>query len=439
MELNAHPAFLAAAMPLMLFGLGGASYRQRAVCRFRPHFFFWWFVLPFFLIASWSHAAPALPLEQIYKENAPAVVLIRMVDAAGKTLSIGTGFVVASSGVIVTNHHVIKPKPGARLVVKLPNGDTYDDVWVIHDEERRDLAVLLIKAVGLPAVKLGDSDKVEVGGQVVALGHPQGLEMTFTAGIVSAIRPMPGKGYRFIQHQTPISPGSSGGPLLNVKGEVVGINTFGFEGGQNLNGAVPVNYVKAYLQEPPKMTYEQYARARGVLPAETERTWSDKQYGVSFKYPADWGFLEWTGLDRGALTRTLLFAKLGRLPFIETRSEFEPKSEVMFAVKRRNVESFVIHARGGDLVKLAKEFYESSATNMLIGAMLERKFLQDHGYAGFYQVYTMKGGSEQLWFEGKIFAQSYEYVLEGHCWRPALHSYCVRTFKEILASFTFPK
>ncbi len=194
--------------------------------------------------------------------------MIRMLDASGKRLSLGSGFVVSPSGVIVTNHHVIEPKkPGARLVVKLPNGDLYDDVWVVHDDERRDLAVLLIKAVGLPSIKLGDSDKVEVGEQVVAIGNPKGLERTFTAGIVSSVRPMPGEGYRFIQHQTPISPGSSGGPLLNMNGEVVGINTFILfyqQGTQNLNGAVPVNYIKAYLQDPPKMTYEQYARTRAI-------------------------------------------------------------------------------------------------------------------------------------------------------------------------------
>jgi branched-chain amino acid transport system substrate-binding protein len=208
--------------------------------------------------------ASALSLPQIYRQTAPAVVLIQLVDRSGNAAALGSGFVVSPSGVIVTNHHVIEPKPGLRLVVKVQSGDTYDEVWVIHDDTRRDFAVLSVKAAGLPVLGLGDSDKVEVGEQVVALGNPKGLERTYTEGIVSAIRSMPEKGYRFIQHQAPISPGSSGGPLLNTSGEVIGINTFFVQGGQNLNGAVPINYVKPYLQDAPSLTYEDYARTRGV-------------------------------------------------------------------------------------------------------------------------------------------------------------------------------
>ena len=190
--------------------------------------------------------------------------MITVVDAAGKTISYGSGFVVSPSGVIVTNDHVIRvshpelpdfylypPSNGHRLMVRLPNGNIYKDVQLIYHEDRRDFALLLIKAAGLPTVKLGDSDTVEVGEQVVAIGNPKRLLLTFTAGIVSSVRPMPGQCYHFIQHQAPISPGSSGGPLLNMKGEVVGINTFSFEakGTQNLNGAMAINYVKPYLQE----------------------------------------------------------------------------------------------------------------------------------------------------------------------------------------------
>jgi S1-C subfamily serine protease len=211
-------------------------------------------------------AQPAqVSLQQIFKQNAPAVVLIMRLDAARKPVALGSGFLISPSGVIVTNHHVIAPKSSARLLVKLANGDAFDDVWVIHDDARRDLAVISIKASGLPTAKLGDSEKVEVGDQVVAIGNPEGLSSTFTVGIVSNIRSDP-EGYRYIQHQTPISPGSSGGPLLNMKGEVVGVNSFTF-GGQNLNGAIPINYTKPYLQDPPKMTYEAYVRSQ-VVPSE---------------------------------------------------------------------------------------------------------------------------------------------------------------------------
>ncbi len=195
------------------------------------------------------------------------MVLIAQVDAAGKRTSLGSGFIVSSSGVIVTNNHVIAPDEGAvKLTIKLPRGDVYTDVRIIYTETRRDFAVLFIKATGLPTLKVGDSDLVEVGDQVVAIGNPKGLELTFTSGIVGSVRLDPSNGYRFIQHQAPISPGSSGGPLLNLKGEVIGINTFTFKDAQNLNGAIPINYVRPYFGDAPGATWEKYAKVSAVVP-----------------------------------------------------------------------------------------------------------------------------------------------------------------------------
>ena len=160
----------------------------------------------------------------------------------------------------MTNNHVIAPDQGAtRIAVRLPRGDVYTDVRVIYTEARRDFAVLSIKATGLRTLKVGDSDKVEVGDQILAIGNPQGLDLTFTSGIVESVRLDPDKGYRFIQHQAPISHGSSGGPLLNLNGEVIGINTFSVKDAQNLNGAIPINYVKPYFGDTARMTWEEYA------------------------------------------------------------------------------------------------------------------------------------------------------------------------------------
>src|SRR2546425_877086 len=216
--------------------------------------------------------APAPPqagptLKQLLKQTSPAVVLIQQLDAAGNWTSLGSGFVVSPSGVIVTNNHVIAPDAGAvKLTIKLPKGDVFTDVRVIYTEARRDFAVLSIKALGLPTLKVGDSDTVEVGDQVVAIGNPKGLELTFTSGIVESVRVDPSQGYRFIQHQAPISPGSSGGPLLNMKGEVIGINTFTIKDAQNLNGAIPINYVKPYFADAPTLTWEEFARKSAAAP-----------------------------------------------------------------------------------------------------------------------------------------------------------------------------
>jgi len=176
--------------------------------------------------------APAAPLsiQELYRRSSPAVVFITQVDAAGKVTSLASGFLVSPNGIVVTNHHVIDPDQGAvHLRVKIPRGDVYTDVRVIYAEERRDFAVIAVKASGLPALPTADSDKVEVGDRVIAIGNPKGLELTLTEGIIESVRLDPKNGYRFIQHQAPISPGSSGGPLLNMKGEVIGINAFGFK------------------------------------------------------------------------------------------------------------------------------------------------------------------------------------------------------------------
>src|SRR5579864_2333673 len=205
--------------------------------------------------------APGAPsIQELYRRASPAVVFITQIDAAGKTTSLASGFLVSPNGVVVTNHHVIDPDRGAvHIRVKIPRGDVFTDVRIIYAEARRDFAVIALKGTGLPALPAGDSDKVEVGDRVIAIGNPKGLELTLTEGIVESVRLDPQNGYRFIQHQAPISPGSSGGPLLNMKGEVIGINAFGVRDAQNLNGAIPINYVKPYFNDAPKMAWEEWA------------------------------------------------------------------------------------------------------------------------------------------------------------------------------------
>lgn len=215
-------------------------------------------------------ATPQLTLQQVFQQSSPAVVLLRQFDAGGKWTSLGSGFIVSPTGLVVTNNHVIKPDPGAvRIAVTLPaRGDTFQDVRLIYTETERDFALLSIKADGLPFLKVADSDQVHVGDQVAAIGNPLDprLSLTFTVGYVEAIRLRPGTDYLFIQHQAPITPGNSGGPLLNLRGEVIGINTFNFRNAQNINGAIPINYVKPYLGDPVVMTWIEYARAHAAPP-----------------------------------------------------------------------------------------------------------------------------------------------------------------------------
>ena len=145
----------------------------------------------------------------------------------------------------MTNYHVIKGASSA--IVKLPDGAFYDVDGVVAFDKARDLAVIKAHGQNFRVVTLGNSDRVQVGEEIVAIGSPLSLESTVSSGIVSGIRTIEEEGGKFLQITAPISPGSSGGPLFNMAGEVVGITTLYLEGGENLNFAIPVNDAKRLL------------------------------------------------------------------------------------------------------------------------------------------------------------------------------------------------
>jgi trypsin-like peptidase len=197
-------------------------------------------------LAGVASAQPGrMTITELVKAKAPAVVFIGNGDSKGEVKSIGSGFVVDPSGVIVTNFHVIRG--ASSLLVKMKDGEIYDRVEVIDYDQRRDIAVLKIRAFKtLPSLSLSDKE-IEAGEEAVAIGNPQGLEHTVSTGVVSAFRQA--EGYRLMQISVPISPGSSGGPLFSMDGKVIGITSAGVvaEGAQNLNFAVPIMYVKPLI------------------------------------------------------------------------------------------------------------------------------------------------------------------------------------------------
>ena len=151
----------------------------------------------------------------------------------------------------MTNYHVIKGASSA--IVKLPNGAFYDVDGVVAFDKARDLAVIKAHGPNFRVVILGNSDRIQIGEEIVAIGSPLSLESTVSSGIVKRIRTIEEKGGKFLQVTAPISPGSSGGPLFNMAGEVVGITTLYVEGGENLNFAIPVNDAKRLLSADSKL------------------------------------------------------------------------------------------------------------------------------------------------------------------------------------------
>ena len=201
-----------------------------------------------FLVAGvvTAQSAPSRKdIPAIAKAANGAIVSIITSDKDGKPVAQGSGFLVSTDGRIVTNYHVIKGASSA--IVKLPDGAFYDVNGVVAFDKARDLAVIKAHGQNFRVVTLGNSDRVQVGEAIVAIGSPLSLESTVSSGIVSGIRTIKEEGGKFLQITAPISPGSSGGPLFNMAGEVVGITTLYLKGGENLNFAIPVNDAKLLL------------------------------------------------------------------------------------------------------------------------------------------------------------------------------------------------
>jgi hypothetical protein len=164
----------------------------------------------------------------------------------------------------VTNLHVLR---GAKKAsVTLANGDIYDDIAVVDVDARKDLLLIKVKAAGLDTARLGDSSHVSVGDKVVLIGSPRGLQTTVTDGLISAIRDS-GEGYRILQTNAAASPGSSGGGMFNDFGELIGIVSAKLPTAENINFAVPVNYVKGLISTQVRMSLAQLA---GEYPADSK-------------------------------------------------------------------------------------------------------------------------------------------------------------------------
>jgi hypothetical protein len=172
-----------------------------------------------------------------------SVVLLEMKDSDGQPLSLGSGFFV-SNGIIATNMHVIEGASGgtAKLV---GNTHTMQILGTVAVDRHADLTLLQVGGTA-PSLVLGPNQSPNVGDTVYVVGNPLGLEGTFSEGIISGVRHLDAD--TILQMTAPISPGSSGGPVMDSSGAVVGIAVATFRGGQNLNLAVPVAYLSRLLK-----------------------------------------------------------------------------------------------------------------------------------------------------------------------------------------------
>jgi serine protease Do len=246
-----------------------------------------------------STTTPKKPLtaKEIVERSSPAIVRVEV--AEGDSRGVGTGFILDKGGLIATNLHVVVGS--ADIKVKLYGGEVYPVTQIVGFDPDRDLALLRIAPPKqLPTLQLGDSDKMTAGDQIVAIGNPLGHDYSVSSGLVSKIQPectdadvalhnanlarfeeLKAKYFartitrdevgellklrcsaelRYIQISAPISQGSSGGPVFNLQGEVVGVTTAIVKEGQNLNYAVPVNYLKPIITKPVSLSVDEFAK-----------------------------------------------------------------------------------------------------------------------------------------------------------------------------------
>lgn len=180
-----------------------------------------------------------MEFQEIIEIFQPAIIQISTQSGTG------TGFYLKDYDIVVTNDHVVRNSPEVTIA-----GKTFDLTLsrVLYTDRKHDLAFLQAPAgAALPALKLGQYTSLKDGDEVIAIGHPYGLNYTATQGVISKVDRIR-DGLKFIQIDAAINPGNSGGPLVNENGEVIGVNSFIIRGGDNLGFALPTNYLQVALQ-----------------------------------------------------------------------------------------------------------------------------------------------------------------------------------------------
>jgi hypothetical protein len=236
----------------------------------------WHWTLVLIAALLWPAVALGAGGSEVFQKVKDAIVVVKALDREGQEVSQGSG-VVLPSGEVVTNHHVVEKGVTVTVVAKGRSALAL----IVGQDPDRDLALLFVVGLDASPAQLGRTESLKVGQRVFAVGAPYGLELSISEGIVSQLR---GKKPPIIQTTAAISPGSSGGGLFNEQGQLVGITSFYLKGGQGLNFAVPVEWVRELIAQSKKAGPPPGAKApeRAQAPdssseprkGESDTTWS---------------------------------------------------------------------------------------------------------------------------------------------------------------------
>lgn len=219
-------------------------------------------------------SAKDLKSEDLYRKVVPSVVTLNVTRQDGSQ-SLGSAFLTLKDGLAVTAWHVVKD--ASYIIARFSSGEEFEISGLVDKDEKRDLAVVRVKVFGKPILVV-NSDEPAIGSKLYVIGAPRGLEFSISDGLLSQIQLL--EGTKQFQFSCPVSPGNSGGPLLNSKGEVIGVVSWQLREGQNLNFAVPAIYAKGLdISLPTKpwadVRSASVAATKEVSSTEVERLLSD--------------------------------------------------------------------------------------------------------------------------------------------------------------------
>lgn len=207
---------------------------------YRGHFVLAGILLQALLVCALSQSTAScqeMKPEEMYQKVLPSIATL-LVEKTDGTKSFGNAFMGVKDGIGLTAWHVVKD--ARRVVAKFSNGEEFEVSGLLDKDERRDIALVKVKVFGRPALALNPEDP-PVGSKAYVIGAPEGLQFSISEGLVSQVQTL--DGIKYYQFSCSASPGSSGGPLVNIQGEVLGVVSWQLRAGQNLNFAIPAAYV----------------------------------------------------------------------------------------------------------------------------------------------------------------------------------------------------
>jgi uncharacterized protein YkwD len=212
------------------------------------------------LLASFAAFGQEFKPEALYKKAVPSVMTLKA-DKRDGSIVLGSAFLLTNSGIAATAWHVVNEV--THVSARFSDGEEFEVSGLLDKDEKRDLALIRVKVFGRPQLTVVGDDP-QVGSRAYVIGAPLGLEFSITEGLLSQIQHIDNvKQYQF---SSPVSPGNSGGPLLNVNGEVIGVVSWQVKDGQNLNFAVPASYLLGLDKTLPSMPWDT-VRPSTVSPA----------------------------------------------------------------------------------------------------------------------------------------------------------------------------